>query len=441
MDTLFILNTIAVRPFTIELAAVLVGIVILLCMSAFVSGSEVGFFSLTPQDQSDMELANTEADQNVFKLQKKMEHLLATILIANNLVNVAIVVLTAFFIESLFDFSQSPLLGFLIQTVVITFFLLLFGEIMPKVYATQNPVKMARASAKALLVLNKGLYPFSTILVHSTQLVNKRLIKHKHNSLSIDELSEALELTTHETNEEKEILKGIVSFGSTTVDAVMTSRLDMVTIDIKTPYREILKVIEEHGYSRIPVFSDSQDHIRGILYIKDLLSHLAEPNTFKWQKLIRPPFFVPNTKKIDDLLREFQKNKIHVAIVVDEFGGTLGLVTMEDILEEIVGDISDEHDEEDPLFTRIDPFTYLFEAKIPLNDFFKATHIDQEVFAGKIDEVDSLAGLVLELKGEFPAQNECVTFANYVFEILSVDNRRIKKIKLYIKPTSSEKDA
>lgn len=432
MDTYLLLNAVTVLPFTFEHVITLLIIALLLGASAFMSASEVGFFSLTPHHRNEMESSNDEADRGVLKLLEQPEYLLATILISNNFVNVAIVILSAFFIDSLFDFSQIPMLKFVIQTGVITFLLLLFGEIMPKVYATQNPLKMTRKAYKTFGLLNKILKPFSKILVNSTHVVNKRLAKRRHNNLSIDELSEALELTTDANNEEKEILKGIVNFGNTTVDGVMTSRLDMVTVDLKTPYSEVLNTVIELGYSRIPVLQDSQDNIRGILYIKDLLPHLTKTNSFKWQSLIRPAFFVPETKKIDDLLRDFQKNKIHVAIVVDEFGGTLGMITMEDILEEVVGDISDEYDEDEALYTKIDDTTYLFEAKIQLNDFFKVTNIESDIFKDKTDEVDTLAGLLLELKGDIPSLSEQITFGDYTFEILAVDNRRIQKVKLYI---------
>lgn len=432
MDTYLLLNAVTVLPFTFEHVITLLIIALLLGASAFMSASEVGFFSLTPHHRNEMESSNDEADRGVLKLLEQPEYLLATILISNNFVNVAIVILSAFFIDSLFDFSQIPMLKFVIQTGVITFLLLLFGEIMPKVYATQNPVQVTRKAYKTFGLLNKILKPFSKILVNSTHVVNKRLAKRRHNNLSIDELSEALELTTDENNAEKEILKGIVNFGNTTVDGVMTSRLDMVTVDLKTLYSEVLNTVVELGYSRIPVLQDSQDNIRGILYIKDLLPHLTKTNSFKWQSLIRPAFFVPETKKIDDLLRDFQKNKIHVAIVVDEFGGTLGMITMEDILEEVVGDISDEYDEDEALYTKIDDTTYLFEAKIQLNDFFKVTNIESDIFEDKTDEVDTLAGLLLELKGDIPSLSEQITFGDYTFEILAVDNRRIQKVKLYI---------
>lgn len=429
---LLLLDIISVKPFSVYSLITLIIIMVLLGISAFVSSSEVAFFSLTPQHQSEMETANTEADQRVFALQQQSDYLLATILITNNFVNVAIVVLTAYLIDSTFVFV--PWLEFLVQTVIITFLLLLFGEIMPKVYAQQNPVKAARRASGTFVVLTKICRPFAMLLVKPTKSLN-HLTRQRHDNLSIDELNEAIDLTaSEELDDEKEILKGIVNFGSTSVDAVMTMRLDMVTIDSDTPFTQVLKTVEKYGYSRIPVVQDSPDNIRGILYIKDLLPHLTKNDMFKWQTLIRPAYFVPETKKIDDLLREFQKNKIHVAIVVDEFGGTLGMVTMEDILEEVVGDISDEYDEEEKLYTQIDDNTYSFEAKIPLNDFFKATDIDDDTFGHYAEEADTLAGLLLELKGDFPKKGEKITFDRYTFEVTALDKRRIQKVKLHITP-------
>ena len=254
----------------------------------------------------------------------------------------------------------------------------------------------------------------------------------------MDELQQALELTTGTIDGEKQILKGIATFGELNVEAIMTSRLDMVMLEMSTPFRDVLESILENEYSRIPIYVNTFDSIRGILYIKDLIPHLNKSNSFKWQTLIRPPYFVPETKKIDDLLQEFQKNRIHIAIVVDEFGGTSGLVTLEDILEEVVGDIEDEYDHEDKLYRKIDEYTYLFEAKILLTDFFKAINENPDIFAGKTAEVDTLAGLILELKGDFPKVNEKIVYKNFTFEIISVDSRRIKKIKLYIEPIVEE---
>ncbi len=427
---LLLLSAIQVQDFSIYNLITLIVIMLLLCVSAFVSSSEVGFFSLTPKHQSEMEEADTEADRRVFTLQQQSEHLLATILITNNFVNVAIVMLTAYLIDSVFIFE--PWMEFLVQTIIITFILLLFGEIMPKVYAQQNPIKVARRASRPFMIMNTICKPFSSLLVKSTKSV-KHFTRQHHDNLSIDELNEALDLTaSDELNDEKDMLKGIVNFGNTSVNGVMTTRLDMTTVNIGMKFSQVLEIVEQYGYSRIPVVNDSQDDIRGILYIKDLLPHLSKSDTFKWQTLARPAYFVPETKKIDDLLREFQKNKIHVAIVVDEFGGTLGMVTMEDILEEIVGDISDEYDDEEKLYTQLNDTTYLFEAKISLNDFFKATNTSAEDFGRYAEEAETLAGLLLELKGDFPEKGEKIACDNYTFEVVELDQRRIQKIKLYI---------
>lgn len=426
------LSAVTVQQFDPCNIIIFVVIALLLAVSGFASSSESAFFSLTPQNLNDMETANTPTDQRVFALLKKSEYLLATILITNNFVNVAIVMLSALLVDRLLIFNE-VWVEFLVETVVITFLLLLFGEIMPKVYSQQDPVKVARRNARPLTLLCKLCKPFAFLLVKSTKSVN-RLARPRHDSLSIDDVNEAIDLTTSDKgiDEEKEILKGIANFGNTSVDSVMTTRLDMITVSSKMPYSEVLRIVEEYGYSRIPVVNNSQDDIRGILYIKDLLPHLGKSNTFKWQTLVRPAYFVPETKKIDDLLREFQKNKIHVAIVVDEFGGTLGMVTMEDILEEVVGDISDEYDDEEKLYTKIDDKTYRFEAKIPLNDFFKATEIDPDTFGHNTEEADTLAGLLLELKGDFPAKGEKIVFDRYTFEITALGKHRIQRVTLTI---------
>lgn len=435
------LSAVTVQPFNPYNIIIFVVIALLLAVSGFASSSESAFFSLTPQNLNDMETANTPTDQRVFALLKKSEYLLATILITNNFVNVAIVMLSALLVDKMLEFNE-VWVEFLVETVVITFLLLLFGEIMPKVYSQQDPVKVARRNARPLTLLCKLCKPFAFLLVKSTKSVN-RLARPRHDSLSIDDVNEAIDLTTSDKgiDEEKEILKGIANFGNTSVDSVMTTRLDMITVSSKMPYSEVLRIVEEYGYSRIPVVNNSQDDIRGILYIKDLLPHLGKSNTFKWQTLVRPAYFVPETKKIDDLLREFQKNKIHVAIVVDEFGGTLGMVTMEDILEEVVGDISDEYDDEEKLYTKIDDKTYRFEAKIPLNDFFKATEIDPDTFGHNTEEADTLAGLLLELKGDFPAKGEKIVFDRYTFEITALGKHRIQRVTLTIgdAPQTDEK--
>lgn len=420
------------NPLTPGLIVVLMVCLLLLLLSALVSASEVAFFSLSPQHLAELKGSASEKDKRILTQLKDSERLLATILIANNFVNIFLVVLSAYFISSWLDFSQDPLWGFLIETVIITFLLLFFGEILPKVYASQNALLFSRFIVDFILFLRKILSPFSKILVGSTKILNKRLQKNKQENLSMDEISQALELTTNVEDEEKDILQGIVHFGNTLVEGAMTSRIDMEVLDIKTPFNKVVEKIVDCGYSRIPVFSGSYDDIRGILYIKDLIPHIGAAANFKWQSLIRPAFFVPETKKIDDLLSDFQKNKIHMAIVVDEFGGTSGLITMEDILEEIMGEIEDEYDEDETLYTQIDDVTYIFEAKILLNDFYRVTDISESEFEEVAVDVDSLAGLILELKGEIPNKNEKITYKKYTFEILSSDNRRIKKVKLCI---------
>ncbi|MEI7503791.1 MAG: gliding motility-associated protein GldE, partial [Paludibacter sp.] len=316
--------------------------------------------------------------------------------------------------------------------------LLLFGEILPKVYAAQYARKVASYTVPILSSLEKILGPFVSFLVNSTSIVNNRLAKHNHSNISMDELSHALELTTNSKDEDTEILEGIIKFGNIQVVDIMTSRVDIVDLDIKMNYKQLLDLIIRSGYSRIPVYSGTRDNIKGLLYSKDLLPHLDKPATFRWQSLVRQPYFVPETKKIDDLLNEFQENKVHLAIVVDEYGGTSGLVTLEDILEEIVGDISDEYDDEEVLFTKVDNHTFIFEAKILLNDFFKIAEIEEDDFVKVTTEVETLAGLILELKGDFPIKGERIGYDRYVFEILAADNRRIKKVKLFIKDDFKE---
>lgn len=441
MDPNPLSDLIVVLPFTWEAVVSLVFVILLLCVSAFVSASEVAFFSLSPQDLNEIEADSSSVGNNIRELRKEPEHLLGTILITNNFVNVAIVMLSTLCLNLTFDFSNAPWLGFLIQTVIITFLLLLFGEIMPKIFASQNPLRMCRRAAGALKRTGKVLRPFTKLLVGSTNIVNKQLSKHKHNSnISIDDLSQALELTSDSIEEDADILKGIVHFGNITAAGVMTPRLDMVTVDINDTFDKVVDCIVEHEYSRMPVLANTYDDIRGILYAKDLIPHLGKGDNFKWQTLIRSAYFVPETKKIDDLLQEFRKNKIHIAIVVDEFGGTSGMVTMEDILEEVVGDISDEYDQEEMQYRKVDDNTYMFEAKILLTDFFKATDIDPAPFADMTGEVDTLAGLILEIKGEIPEEHEVVTYGNCKFEVTAVDDRRIKEVKLTIDRNGDEKD-
>ena len=419
------------QPTLGSIVAIVLALLLLLC-SGFVSASEIAFFSLSPVDLSEVEEEHHRSDTKILKLRGESERLLATILIANNLVNVAIIMLLNFALMQVFHFAV-PWVEFLIMTIVLTFLLLLFGEVMPKIYSAQHSLSFCRMAAPVFTVLNKVFHPLSSLLVRSKGLT-ERIMAHEAETLTVDDLEQALELTDKkEIAEEAGMLQGIIRFGGETVRDVMTPRVDIVDLEMRTPYSEVLKCIVENNYSRIPVYQGTEDNIKGILYIKDLLPHISKPNNFRWQTLIRPPFFVPETKMIDDLLRDFQQNKVHMAIVVDEFGGTSGLVTMEDILEEIVGEIDDEYDDEERPYQRLNQNTYLFEAKTALSEFLRIVNLDDDFFEEVEGEADTLAGLLLELKGEFPKLHERLTYRNISFEVMELDERRIVKIKVVIK--------
>jgi gliding motility-associated protein GldE len=412
--------------FAIVLAA------ILLLFSAFASGSEIAFFSLSPNDINELEESSSAKDKRILELREDSERTLATILIANNVINVTIIMLCNYFFTNVVDFGSAVWLQFLVITILLTFLLLLFGEIMPKVYCGQHALKMCRMFCDSIFFLRKLFRPLSSVLMRSGALAGK-VVQTENHVLSVDDLEQALELTDKEDlKEEKNMLEGIVRFGDETAKEVMTSRQDIVDLDFKSKFHEVIQCVVDNNYSRIPVYQDSIDNIRGILYIKDLLPHLSKSDTFRWQSLIRPPYFVPETKKIDDLLREFQENKVHIAIVVDEFGGTSGLITMEDILEEIVGEINDEYDEEEKPYVRINANTYVFEGKTLLSDFFKILDLDDETFEEVEGDADSLAGLLLEIKGDFPELHERIDFRNFTFEVTELDEHRISKIKVVI---------
>jgi putative hemolysin len=420
------------QPLTIGMIISLLIVLLLIFSSAMISGSEVAYFSLSASEKQKLKKPGRN-NQRVLENLDHPEGLLATILVSNNFVNVGIIILTAYVIGNLVSFVNAPVLEFIFQVVLITFFLLLFGEIIPKVYASHSALRFARTMALPLQILEKVCRPINSILIYSTGFVNRRMQKHRKN-ISMDEISQALELTSdHELSDEKDILEGIVKFGNKDVSEIMRSRVDVVAIDIKTNFEEIIDIINSSGYSRIPVYIDSFDNVSGILYIKDILPHYHKNRSFKWQTLIRPPFYVPDTKKISSLLEDFQKTKIHLAIVVDEYGGTSGIVTLEDILEEIVGDINDEFDEEEKYFTKIDEKSFLFDAKVLLGDFYRITNSDDTVFDEVKGDADTLAGLILELKGEIPKINEEIKCKQFVFTIKQVDNRRIKEIKVTIK--------
>ena len=403
----------------------------LLLLSGFASGSEIAFFSLSPQDIDDLNPGKDARDARIQQLRDDSERTLATILITNNFVNVTIIMLCNYIFGHLVHFKVEWL-EFLCITVLLTFLLLLFGEIMPKVYGRQDPLKFCRRAIGGVLFFRRLFWPLETVLIKSGVIAEKA-VPRENRQLSVDDLEQALELTDKEDiKDEQSMLQGIIRFGDETAKEVMTSRQDIVGIEIHSSYQDVLKCIVDNNYSRIPVYQENDDHIRGVLYIKDLLPHLSKGGGFRWQSLIRPPYFVPETKKIDDLLREFQSNKVHMAIVVDEFGGTSGLVTMEDILEEIVGEINDEYDEDEKTYSKLSYNTYLFEGKTLLSDFCKILQIDDEEFAEVEGDADSLAGLLLELKGDFLSIHEKIEYKNYTFEVMAVEGRRISRVKVTV---------
>lgn len=421
--------------FTPGIVVSLTAILVLLLCSALLSGSEVAYFSLSPSEKQVITGLQTKKNTYLLKNLESPEQLLATLLVANNFLNVGVVILSSLTINHLVDFPEQPVMEFVFQVIIISFLILLIGKVIPKIYTTKHALKFARFVSLPLYFLMKILSPINSFFLLSNSFMNKW--SHTNNQqLSVDQLSQALELTSqYESKEDKEILKGIVQFGNKSVADIMHSRVDVVSADIKDAYPKILSLITETGFSRIPVYSDTFDNIKGILYIKDILPHVHKGASFRWQSLIRPPFYVPETKKIDDLLEEFQKSKVHMAIVVDEYGGSSGIVTLEDILEEIVGEITDEFDEEELFYTKISDNNYLFDGKTLIEDFLKVIGYEETFLDDLIGEADTLAGLILELKGEIPVTNDIINCRNFVFTIDSVDNRRIKKIKVEVKPT------
>ena len=393
----------------------------------------MAFFSLTPADRELMDDSEPR-QQKILELLEEPDHLLATILISNNFVNVGIVIVSTYLLNSFFSpDSWSPLLTFVVEILSITGVLLLFGEILPKVYANASKLHFAKLVTPLLSRIHSALHPISTRL---SKTINRINIEGRGPQLSVDDLEQALELTADENSnqEEQRILKGIVRFGSTTVKEVMTPRTSVIAIDIKAPYPETLRHITESGYSRIPVFDENLDQIKGLVYVKDLLPYMDASENFGWQDLMRVPFFVPESKKIDDLLKEFQQRRIHLAIVVDEFGGTSGVISLEDVLEEIVGEISDEFDDEDVVYSKLDVYNYVFEAQTPLIDFCRVLGISRDQFDTVDGESETLAGLVLELAGKFLEKNEKVNYNAYTFKVESVDQRKLIRIKVTVDP-------
>lgn len=424
------------NPLTMETVAYLLATCFLLCCSAMVSGSEVAYFSLTPKDMEDIESSNVSSDVRILSLLNAPKHLLATILIANNFINVAIVLLSTLLMDSAFNFvNLSGTYQFLIQVVAVTFLIVLIGEVIPKVYASAHGLILARFMSLPLVTMSTVFKPLSSPLAYSTSFIDKK-IKRKQNTISVDELDQALELTydpDESSDEEKKILKGIVKFGNTDVTQIMTARVDVTAVSVDIGFEELITTIKESGYSRIPVYKETFDQVVGILYIKDLLPYL---HTVKenWQELIRSPFYVPENKKIDDLLKEFQEKKIHLAIVVDEYGGASGIVSLEDVIEEIVGDISDEFDDEDILYSKLDDNTFVFEGKTPLIDLYRVLEIEGDEFEKEKGESETIAGFILEKSGKILKKNERMIFGNYLFVVEAADKRKIKRVKLTINP-------
>ena len=428
---------ISVNPIDINVVVAILLVILLLLLSGFASASEIAFFSLSPTDVESLDPDKSSSDKLIELLRDDSERTLATVLITNNLVNVAVIMLCNYIFGSLFTFG-AEWLQFLCVTILLTFLLLLFGEIIPKVYSRRRPLAFCRKAVKGIMFFRRLFWPIETILFKSGAFAEK-VIQKENRQLSVDELEQALELTDkEEIKDEQSMLQGIIRFGDETAKEIMTSRQDIVDLDIRCSYDTVLKCIVENNYSRIPVYQDNQDNIRGVLYIKDLLPHLSKGSNFRWQSLIRPPYFVPETKKIDDLLRDFQENKVHIAIVVDEFGGTSGIVTLEDILEEIVGEINDEFDEDERNYTKLASNTYLFEGKTLLKDFLKILNLPDDEFDDIEGDADSLAGLLLEIKGDFPAVHEILIYKDYKFEVLEIEERRISKVKVTVCGANNE---
>lgn len=430
------LLSIVVNPLSLSIIVAIVTIFIMLLIVALVSAAESAFFSLSPNDLEALRTSDSKVDQKILTVIEAPKRLLATLLISVNFINISIVIINASFIfgaEGLFDFPGSPTLGFVIQVIAVTFLILLIGEVTPKIYATQNPLNTSRKLIYFVMVLQQLFYPISSFLIFTTSLLDK-LIKPKSHNISVDELSQALDLTSDEDipDEDHKILQGIVKFGNTDVKQIMQSRTHVTAFENKIGYTKLLADLTAFGFSRVPIYKESLDNIVGVLYAKDLLQYVDEGDSFNWQSILRPPFFVPENKKIDDLLREFQYKKIHLAVVVDEYGGTSGIVTLEDVIEEIVGEINDEFDDDDLVYSKLDTNNFVFEGKAPLNDVARILEIDGVDFEDAKGEADTLAGLIIEVEGRIPTKNEKIVFKKLVFTIESADNRKIKRVKISI---------
>lgn len=427
------LTTTLIRTPDISLLFYLFLLLFLILASAMISGSETAFFSLSASDLHELSDKKNKTHQRIRALLEKPKNLLATILIANNFVNVGIIILSAYIINHTFDFTAFPVIGFIMQVIVVTFILLLFGEIMPKIYANQHNIAFVQRIASPMFFIGKILRPLSKALSVSTSIIDNRIVKRGH-QVSLSQLDEAIEISSdeHSTEEEKNILKGIAKFADIEASEIMKVRVDITAIDVHSPFPELIKIITDSGFSRIPVYEDSLDTIKGVIYIKDLLPYLDKPENFNWSTLIRNPFYVPENKRINELLDEFRQKKIHLAIVVDEYGGTSGIITLEDVLEEIVGEINDEFDvlDDDIDYEKINDHTYLFAAKTSIIDFCKILKVNDDVFYEVEGDFDSLAGFFLELYGNIPKIGTSIKHNKFTFTIESLDKRRIKKLKI-----------
>lgn len=420
----------------VTLATEFIILILLIIASAFISGSELAYFSLTPNDIEELHRHKGRNHTQALRLLAKPDRLLSTILVANNFINIAIIILAAFISTRLFDLRNNPILAFIIEVIVISFIIMLFCEILPREFASRRQLKFALMMAPALTFTSGLFRPIASLLTRSAFLLRG---KHKlrDGTISMKELSVALDLTTEEIRDDKELLRGVVRFGNTTVSEIMCPRIDVTALDSNRGFHDIMNEVIDAGFSRVPVFSKTFDNITGILFVKDLLPHLAKPDNFRWQTLIRQPYVIPETKKISELLKEFQTKKIHMAIVVDEYGGTSGLVTLEDVLEEIVGDITDETDEEEPLFRVVADAKWVFDGKITLNDFCRITRLEENPFDDVRGDSETLAGLLLELLGEIPVEGRVISAGGFRFTIESIEERRIKEITAERKIESS----
>lgn len=428
------MDRILIQPFSADIFWALFFILFFICCSATVSAAEVAFFSLSAKDISALKNSPSKLEKLIVILVEKPRELLATILVANNFVNVSIVILFYYITTSLFDLTAHPVLSFILEVIIVTGFIVLFGEVLPKVYSSQYNMKVARFTAYPLMILEKIFYPISFVLISSTNIIERKVAKKNSHHASLEEIHHAIDMTVDAKTSKQEIkiLKGIVQFGNTSVKEVMKARTDVVAVELNTSFQQLMKVVKESGYSRVPIYKSSLDSIVGVLYTKDLIAHSERETNFHWQQLIRPTFFVPETKKIDSLLKDFQNKKKHLAVVVDEYGGTAGIITLEDIMEEVIGEIKDEFDEVQEIpFTR-EGDSFIFEGRVSLNDVCKVMNLKEDIFDKLKGDADSLAGLVLQLSGKMPMQDEEVKYLQFIFKVLSVDKRRINKVRVTV---------